>query len=212
MATNQSMQDKSFWKINNLFSDTELKDIHETVSEKRKGFNSDFVFIGDSPLEDASLLGPDNNLGRLNLGRIGITDEVYDKLKLLVKEKTDKNLQLSGVSCFEYSNKYGAPNLPPHFDSCATDLIVNFQLDSNTNWDLGLDLNIYTLENNSAIIFNPNTIIHWRPIKSFKDEDFVTMIFFRYTDYKTDNSHLMLSQNDEAFRKIIDYRMNLQRN
>ena len=209
---NEYVKNKNVWKIENIFSDTELKNIYEKVNQKRNEFDENFVFHGDSSLEDISGIGPDPDLGRFRIGRIEITQEVFKKLNDLLKDKTNKNLKLSGISCVEYSNEYGDPNLPPHFDSCETDLIINFQLQSNTEWELGLNLEVYKLEDNSALIFNPNEIIHWRPFKKFKDQEFVKMIFFRFTDYKTDNSHLMLSQDDEIFSEVLKYRMSLCHN
>jgi len=196
----------SIWKVNNIFSEEELHDIIEAVKNKKSLFNENFVFQGKVKYELAHGLGIDNDLGRLKIGRIEFTKKAVETLNNLIKDKTDKDLYFDGASCFEYSKTFGMSNLPAHVDGDSTDLMINFQLESNTSWDLGLDLNLYSLEDNSAVIFNPNEVIHWRPIKNFNDGEFVRMIFFRFTDNKTNNSHLPLMQDHEMFAEVKKYR------
>jgi hypothetical protein len=171
----------SIYKINNVFTDQELELLNKAVTDESRE-------IG------------------IHLGRMHFVThtppEIMQRLEYLVKKNTgEKNVVLSYGDCVEYSGKYGIPDLPPHFDGDTSDLIIDFQLSSNTSWDLGVNLKTYTLEDNSAVIFNPNTNIHWRPIKEFSDEEFVRLLFFRCVlpDKAVDYSNKILSQDDPIF-------------
>jgi hypothetical protein len=165
-------------KLNNIFSDEELQTIKKAV---------DAVPTIDDP----------------NLGRVRNTidlnhNDIIVKLEGLANSLVDQKLYFSSVSYAHYSNLSGEPNLPPHFDSDTTDLIIDYQLEANISWDLGINTEVYPLEDNSAIVFNPNTNIHWRPHRRFEDGEYVKMLFFRFgnagdisdyghTDYSLDH-------------------------
>ena len=103
---------------------------------------------------------------------------------------------------------YGKPNLPPHLDADTNDLILNIQIESNTDWAIGLNLKAYDIKDNSALVFNPNKEIHWRAHKEFKDGEYVRMLFIRLfnPDSPSDYSHLDLLQDDEMFTDAIAFR------
>jgi hypothetical protein len=185
-------------KIYEVFSSSEIKSLKKSIDTKLKR---------DCP-------GIDTNLGRYNFGGIVVKkSRIYKKLKKIAKEHSNKNLIISGMMAVEYSNKYGEPNLPPHYDADTNDLIINYQLSSNTSWDIGLDLKTYSMEDNSALVFNPNQYMHWRPIKEFKDGEYVRMIFIRFRDSESpsDYSNLNYWQNDEIFKDARTYRSMLNR-
>jgi hypothetical protein len=108
-------------------------------------------------------------------------------------------VEFSGL--VEYNLNYGEPNLPPHFDGDSTDLIFNYQIESNTVWPLGVDEDVIELGDNSALLFNPNASVHWRPIKKFEVGEYVKMAFFRFKNTETPSNynHLRLSQDDSIF-------------
>jgi hypothetical protein len=172
----------------------------------------DFILkeIKNVPEESTKI---DEILGRALLHNITFPDEIIAKASALAHKVSDRKLETgNGAMCTIYSNEYGSPNLPPHFDGDTTDVIVNFQLDSSTSWDLGLDLTLHTLEDNSALIFNPNENIHWRPYKEFKDGEYVTMIFFRFRDAAeiSDYSHKSYTTRHAIFNDVRAYRDSLQ--
>lgn len=145
----------------------------------------------------------DKALGRLAIDWVGIPLGAQDILAQIAST-FDKNMAgYSEALYVEYNKKYGSPNLPPHFDGDGTDLIINYQLESNTRWDVGVGLKTYQLEDNSAICFNPNENIHWRPHKEFEKGEYVKMMFFRFYNSvnPSDYSHLRLSQRDPVFDK-----------
>jgi hypothetical protein len=136
-----------------------------------------------------------------------IKDAVQKRVANLVGKELDS---ISGVFA-EYSSKYGQPNLPPHFDGDNNSLIIDYQYKSNTSWGLGVDTTVFEMEDNKAIIFNPNEYPHWRPHKTFEEGEEITMIFFRFPDRsgKTDYSHKRQWPGDEIFADIQKIRDNL---
>lgn len=148
-------------------------------------------------------------LGRVHLDKIKLPTAIVEKLTNLVNSIAGKELKmLTPPLCVEYSNKHGQPRLRPHFDGDFTDFIIDFQLSANTSWPLGVNLNFFDLKDNSAILFNPNTNIHWRPIKKFEDGEYVQMIFFRFYDPVNTSDYSYLPQNpaDESFKEVHELR------
>lgn len=186
------MKTNSHRILPNLFSPTDFKTINSLV--------------------DAAIHGSDvhhnEDLGRLIIGGIGIPDTALNSLTSLVIKLTGLALSASpSVTAVEYSNKYGSPNLLPHFDRDQNEIIVDYQLISNTRWPLGINTSAYDLEDNSALMFNPNTNAHWRPSKIFKDEEYVRMIFFRFfLGSPKDYSDLPDHPNDPIFKDAREYR------
>lgn len=70
------------------------------------------------------------------------------------------------------------------------------------------------MENNSAVIFQPNVNIHWRPHKKFKENEYVKMVFFRVSiideESIVDNSHLRYSLDDKVYKEVNDFRDSLK--
>jgi hypothetical protein len=128
----------------------------------------------------------------------------------------NKNLVLGATTYVKYSLDHGQPNLPPHLDRDKSEIIVNYQYGSNTVWPLGVNKDLYKISNNSALIFNPNTNIHWRPIKNFESDEFVEMIFFRLLEKKdnkviSDYTYLLAEEGkyDATLEDIIKHRKEL---
>lgn len=165
-------------------------------------FREDQIILLNNVINNTTLK-QDKILGR-KVGELNLPDDIKGFINNIVRETYSKSLSLGAISYAEYNNKYGNPNLPPHFDGDDTDIIFNFQLESNTSWDLGLDLELYSIENNSALLFNPNKSIHWRPIKQFDDGEYVKMIFFRFrnSDKSSDYSNLRYSLDHEIFNQV----------
>jgi len=153
-----------------------------------------------------------NDLGRVNFYNVILPERITNKIAKLVASVSDVKLTTSNSPlCVDYSAKYGKPNLPPHFDGDSNDLVVDFQLTANTSWSLGVNKEVVPMEDNSAIMFNANENIHWRPHKEFQEGEFVRMMFFRFYDEsnRKDYSHLRLSQNDPVFDDIRAFRDSL---
>lgn len=202
------------YKINNIFTSEELTLINNSIkcSKIPVDNNGNYINIDDSYQE----IGIDHRLGRLQFGLLNNFHDVLENIFLKINDFVNiiftKNYIFSHAMVVEYNNKYGTPNLPPHYDADSHHMIVNYQLSSNTSWSIGLNTNHFRLEDNSAIAFNGNENIHWRPHKVFKDNEYVTMIFFRFID-KSNNSnysHLNYWPDDKIFNEINHYRNSLK--
>lgn len=181
------------YQFKNLFSEQELDQLNQSIYEAMETTSSQ----------------PDPMLGRVKLEQIYPPKQIVDKLTDLVNSFSDRKLEMVPTPLFvEYSNKYGEPNLRPHFDGDYNDAILDFQLSANTIWPLGVDLELYEPEDNSAILFNPNYLAHWRPQKIFKDGEYVQMLFFRFYDpvNTSDYSYVANHPDDEVFKRINEYR------
>ncbi len=180
----------SIHKINNIFSQEEIDFLYQTIESKE--------------------IVPNGELGRLQVenARDGLNNNTVDKLENIIKNFTDIPLQIGSATYVEYNSLYGKPNLPPHVDGDTNDLILNIQIESNTNWDIGLNLQTYEIEDNSALVFNPNKEIHWRVHKEFKDGEYVRMLFIRLfnPDNPSDYSYLPHRQDDEMFKHVRAFR------
>jgi hypothetical protein len=195
-------------KINNFFSDIELKNINSSINE-----TIDFNATYNDYETSQHSLDPNIHKGLSRLqATINIPNEISDRLTKMSSDLLGFQVQLSSISYVRYSNLYGDPGLPPHFDGDTNDLVIDYQLDSNTSWDLGVDLKTYPLENNSALLFNANEHIHWRPHKSFNEGEYIDMIFFRFYNLnnKSNYKHLKYSQNDDIFKEARDFRNSLR--
>ena len=179
--------------IENLFPYQMFKDLIDVIE------NEDWHKLDD--------IEPNLELGRRSMRAHvdHVNNGTYEKFLIdKIDYLKENGLGLRGVTLVEYNSKYGQPNLPPHFDGDVTDVIVNYQLDSNTNWGVGVNEEVYTLVDNSAVIFNPNEDIHWRPIKEFQEGEYVRMAFFRFwnKDNPSDYSDRRYGQTDPIFDKV----------
>jgi hypothetical protein len=183
----------SITKVDNVFSWEHINLINEIISTYET--------------ED------DYTLGRVYIGDIrnSFTQTITDRLYKIVDDISDAPLVIDHALYVEYNGKYGQPNLPPHFDGDTNDLIINIQLSSNTRWDLGLNLETHQLEDNSAMVFNGNTEIHWRPHKEFQEGEYVKMLFVRFYNSanRSDYSYLPMNQSDEIFKEVRELRDSL---
>ena len=114
-----------------------------------------------------------------------IPDSIILKLTEKINELYPEYKYKNATFC-EYSLKYGQPNLPPHFDEDrASDLLLDYQLESNTSWPLFIEntpksLKSFVLKDNYGHILFPKKDLHGRVDKVFNDEEYVKMIFFYF--------------------------------
>jgi hypothetical protein len=198
-------------KFDNIFNDEELLFLKEQLDYNKIPTDEYGNFV-DHRTDQKSGIGIHYGLGRLQFGGLFLSDSIRSKLNKIIEEFPYINLSLGHATVVEYNNKYGEPNLPVHYDHDNHDLIINFQLMSNTVWPIGVDCEAYNLKDNSAVVFNPNGFTHWRPHKKFKDGEFVTMIFFRFMNEQnpSDYSHLDYNIGDPIFKEVEEFRKSLK--
>lgn len=192
------MEYKKIQKIKNILT-----------KEEFLSFSADFDYNCNN-LTDNENNKVDYVLGRLVMYSLdSLSENFITKINKVAQEYCSSDAAFSGFTAVEYNNKYGIPNLPPHCDEDFNDFIINFQLSSNIVWPIGLDLDLYKLDDNSAIIFNGNKNVHWRPHKNFNDGDFVRMIFFRFSKSNKTNSHMNVAPDPTYLKKVEQFRNNL---
>lgn len=126
-----------------------------------------------------------------------------------------KPLKLYAVAFGRYSKEFGFPGLGPHIDEVPSQFTLDYQLDGNISWALNVEGNEYLLKNNNALIFEGEAVLHWRPKKEFKDDEFLDMMWFQFIDdnhwsYKYDlrpdysNFKKILLEKQDKWRKIYN--------
>jgi hypothetical protein len=152
-------------------------------------------------------------LGRIQFNEIkeSLSPETIEKLTKIARYISDLPLLMSNAMIVEYNSLYGSPNLRTHVDRDTNELIINMQLESNTVWPIGLNLETYTLDDNSALIFNANKETHWRVHKEFKEGEYVRMVFIRFYNPEkiSDYSHISDHPDDEIFKEAREFRDSL---
>jgi hypothetical protein len=181
-------------RVDNLFSQEEIDHIKDIISRVEHTVHQDLGRTDALDLENH------------------IWPKTLDKLTNIAKDVSGLPLKMTHAMTVEYSNLYGKPNLRTHLDGDTNDLIINIQLEANTVWDIGLNQNVYTLDDNSALIFNANKEIHWRVHKEFKDGEYVRMMFVRFYNPEniTDYSYLPNHPDDEMFKEAREFRDSLR--
>lgn len=176
---------ENVYKVSEFLLPEELREIEYTLTDKN-------LWARRSEKKE------DPTLGRI-MYTAQLPQDILRAIENRVSTLLGRSVRNISLVFAEYEARHGQPNLPPHFDGDNNDVIVDYQYRSNTSWGLGVGTECFELEDNEALIFNPNQYPHWRPRKEFKDGEFVTMIFFRFPDSSIDYGHLNLNQADPIF-------------
>lgn len=195
-------------KIKNVFLNSEIDFFNNIINHisAPKLHDGSYMYDTENPSSNINI---SKYLGRLQASDcfMPIPQEIYKKLYDISSVFFDSPHDMSGIVYVEYNNLYGEPNLPPHFDEDRNDLIINYQLSSNTSWDVGVGLKNYQLEDNTALLFNGNKNIHWRPKKIFNDGEYVRMLFFRFCKREDPSVYPVISDKikNEMFLEIYKF-------
>lgn len=175
--------------IKNLLSTSDISRINEII--KNEYANRHVVDEGfpKSTNHDDTAIIYFGHFGRVDIRNLSLPRDIIDKITKVVVDNADNSfadLVFNFVIYAEYSLKSGGkPKLEPHFDiSEGSTLILDYQLESNVSWDLIVESESFTLKDNDGILFDPLSNIHYRPVQSFKDDEFVRMLFFRFGSSK----------------------------
>lgn len=108
---------------------------------------------------------------------------------------------------YKTNNPMGAYSaLHPHADTSTCGIILDYQLASNIDWPLGVDDNLFYLEDNDLLYLHANIDWHWRPKKYFRPSDYQIQLLVQYetgTLYQ-EKPELLDIQNDESMREITN--------
>jgi hypothetical protein len=153
--------------VNNIFSDNEIQILKNLrIVTKITAVSKKWPGREVRPLPNINLL----------------PEEVVNKLVSIASYHYGKPLKLYAVAFGRYSKEYGVPKLGPHIDEVPSQFTLDYQLDGNIDWPLNIEGSEYMLNNNSALIFEGEVVLHWRPHREFKDNEFLDMMWFQFID------------------------------
>ena len=110
-----------------------------------------------------------------------VVDSLHSTEKVeLVLKHFEEGYYIQHVTFSDYNNNHINPNLPSHKDPHYPEkgLTFDYQLESNVDWPFCIENDCFTMKDNEAIIFDPRTSIHNRPDQTFKDGEYVRIVFF----------------------------------
>ena len=179
--------------IENIFSDNQIN----KIKELRK--NSETVSVSKRwpgrevrPLSDINLLPTD--------------------IKKILNDIASKNygspLKLYAVAFGRYSNEFGTPKLGPHIDEVPAQFSLDYQLDGNIDWAINIEGKEYNLKNNNGLIFEGEVVLHWRPERVFKDDEFLDLAWFQFIDDNHWSYRYELRPDYSNFKKILMEKLN----
>jgi hypothetical protein len=123
------------------------------------------------------------DFARIDLYNLQIPEDIINKISKKLIENNLSGYRYCGSStAWLYNKNLGNPKLTDHIDHTEDEntIMVDYQLDSNTDWPICVENKNYTLSNNQALIFCGKKQRHSRPFKKFNDREFVTNIMFRF--------------------------------
>lgn len=174
--------------IDNVFEENVIEDIYGSIEYE---FSTreivdwyDSEFGKDYPQDKKFIAIKKESLSRLDIDRLSLSKNILERIEEIAISICNKNNiifdQVLGVTYVEYSPKYGgSPELSPHLDADSiANFIIDYQLDSNVTWELGIDDCLIDLKNNQAVGIMTTKQYHWRPKRIWKEEDYVKMLFF----------------------------------
>lgn len=188
--------------INNILSDEEKSSILFAIQEElasRPIIKEDRPTSTEHP-NDAILYWKD--FGRIDVRYPKISQDVIDKVFNIVKENADPtfiDLAFQFIIYAEYSPKTGGnPMLNPHFDvSDTTTILLDYQLESNTIWPINIENDSFKLNDNDGLMFESVNSIHYRPRKNFLENEFIKMLFFRFSSSKE-----LIAKTQEDYKRL----------
>lgn len=166
----------------NIFSDSEKDEIKNIINNKKKNIINIFTEGKSKPIDvilknNEAIINED--LGKIYFDIKDLPNHIIDKLLQFAKDY-EPNATFHEAVYTEYNVKYGQPKLNVHKDRTDLLILIDYQQDSNTQWDLILEEKQITLENNDALMFFPGSQDHGRVEKIFSENQYVAMIFFYF--------------------------------
>lgn len=180
-------------QIYNVFTPDEIKDLKSAIE---KELNTREVVEWDDDVQGNWHEAPiirikRNNLGRLDINEVPVPQYIIDKVTRIARENCQIDTEIErliSVTYAEYSLKYGQPKLDVHKDNepirsgeqspGGAGVVLTYQLESNINWQVGNNKDLYIIPDNGILMLYPRRDYHWRTIRNWKEGDFVKVLFF----------------------------------
>lgn len=174
--------------LRNVFTDHQIKLIKDLIDEQYKTKEEVSLTIEEILSgKEMSKLRIENHSGRIRVEfapndmSLPLPKEVIDAVEAHAKE-INPDYYLESCYYVHYQMKYGRPNLDPHLDNHPAQYTIDYQLETNCQWDVVVEGTAYPLNDNDALIINTNGQVHWREPRKFEEHEFVKMIFFHFSD------------------------------
>lgn len=174
--------------INNVFSDFQIKHLKDiknslnttSVSKRWPGREV-------RPLSDLNML----------------SEDIKNILSSIASKYYNKPLKLYAAAFGRYSKEFGKPALGPHIDEVPSQFTLDYQLDGNIAWPLNIEGREYLLNNNDALIFEGESVLHWRPKRTFVDNEFLDLVWFQFIDEDHWGHTKDLMPDYNGFKKML---------
>lgn len=168
-----------------LFMIEEIDEIKSELKEKLSKANKIILSEQSDVKREELTQYVYSNSGRSDFFDIQLSRKIVDKLNYIANNwNPDKysNLELKEIQYTEYNKENGGnPSLGIHNDfGDQSDFLIDYQLESNTKWGIGVEEDVWELNDNDSLIINQRSYLHYRPIKNFQDGDFLKMLFFKF--------------------------------
>lgn len=169
--------------IKNVFTDQEIVEIKNTIAEALLKCEvhefEDQVEVPQKPYNKYVYI----NQGRQDVYGIKFSRHISEKVIGIAKNMTGKDLFLCGTQYTEYDGSIGGnPSLGMHHDGGDVDFLLDYQLESNFSWGIGIEKDVYEIDDNESILLRPVTNLHYRPRKKFEQHNYLKMIFFKFME------------------------------
>lgn len=115
----------------------------------------------------------------------GFPQELLDKTKRFAEEHFEiDNLEIFDIILIRYCNDFGfVPKLDLHKDGgTLRKYTVDYQYNSNIDWGILVEDQIFDLNNNDALTFIGTEQKHGRPDRIFIEDEYVENIFFQFIE------------------------------
>lgn len=166
----------------NIFSDIALLELKRYIEDRKTTAvniirEEDYAVSTEERSATDVVLNP--TMGKIYFDLQDLPEIVISELTHIAKTYIPEARFHTGTYT-EYSGLYGEPKLPMHKDRFDHFLLIDYQYDSNTNWDLLAAEDTVKLDNNDALVILPGSVLHGRPEKVFHEDNFLSMIFFDF--------------------------------
>jgi hypothetical protein len=164
-----SNQDFKVLKAYDIFTDDQIKEIYDIVNNTK---------IENTHLQEWA--------GH-RAWNITFPKSIEDTITKAAREVLGDGIVLEGDYSFaRYTPEWGVEcKLFPHYDTRdAQRITFDIQLNADEPWGIVVENEMYSLENNQALIFAGTQQIHWREKKKLKPDTKIDMVFchLKYVD------------------------------
>lgn len=180
--------------IDNVLSEEEIQSIYYHINESKNTNNMERY---NQELTDFFL--PESIKSKI----INYCKEISNSNNLILKEYQFCRYK----KYLKEDNVMGNPNLTPHFDDTFKEprFTFDYQINGNITWPIIVEGKEFSLKNNQALTFSGTHQIHWRPVVSFADDEFLDMIFFHFIDQESeqvgDDHFDIMNKKRKEFKK-----------